>query len=559
MTIPADGRTGSTVGKYRLHEIVGRGGMGVVYRAEHVYIGREVAVKILHEGYGGREESIKRFLREARAASLINHPNIVDVTDFGKASDGTVFFVMELLVGEPLDNILARDRRLDLLRSITICNQLTAALAAAHSKGIIHRDLKPENVMLIPREGRRELIRRVSDESGAHETTERETLFDFVKILDFGVAKVREPESQKGRVTKQGVVFGTPEYMAPETARIGYSDARSDIYALGVMFYEMLTGTVPFVGDNAVDVMMKQVNERVPPMHEVAPNAEITEEAERMILKALAKDPDHRHQSMEEFHRDLQKCYGQLRFRRMIKTPTTAVPSMDASMNTPTPPATAIPLTKKKKVQPGAIPSAIDASGLISVELAAGEGRARMITPKLPGLPLNGAAPILLTKKKARVTQVSSDSDPAAMQVTPLPERVTPPAGLATATPEPRQRVELRVATPPTGQDPVAGGAGEPPKRKRTTLPLGLNEGSGESPTGSVPSPPPLPAHGTQVGGVMISMAPPTRTSISGPIPVPLPLAADRATPKVAIDAQDADEAAWIDAETAPGVTSGSR
>src|SRR5262249_35749407 len=149
--IPADARAGSTVGKYKLREIVGRGGMGVVYRAEHIYIGKEVAVKILHDGYGGREESIKRFLREARAASLIAHPNIVDVTDFGKSNDGTVFFVMEFLQGEPLDAVLSRDRRLDLLRAITIINQAAGALGAAHAKGIVHRDLKPENIMLTPR------------------------------------------------------------------------------------------------------------------------------------------------------------------------------------------------------------------------------------------------------------------------------------------------------------------------------------------------------------------------------------------------------------------------
>ena len=182
------------MGKYKLHEIVGRGGMGVVYRGEHVYIGKEVAVKILHDGYGGREESIKRFLREARAASLINHPNIVDVTDFGKSNDGTVFFVMEFLHGEPLDALMQRERRLELIRAITIVNQIAGALGAAHAKGIVHRDLKPENVMLTKREGRRELIRQITDESGAHTVTEREKAFDFVKILDFGVAKVRDPE-----------------------------------------------------------------------------------------------------------------------------------------------------------------------------------------------------------------------------------------------------------------------------------------------------------------------------------------------------------------------------
>jgi serine/threonine-protein kinase len=317
--IPADARAGTTVGKYKLHEIVGRGGMGVVYRAEHVYIGKEVAVKILHDGYGGREESIKRFLREARAASLINHPNIVDITDFGKSNDGTVFFVMEFLHGEPLDALMQRERRLELIRAITIVNQIAGALGAAHTKGIVHRDLKPENVMLTKREGRRELIRQITDESGLHTVTEREKAFDFVKILDFGVAKVRDPNVSEGRVTQQGVVFGTPEYMAPETARIGVSDPRTDIYALGVIFYEMLTGTIPFSGETAVDVMLKVVSEPVQPPRERAPGAEITPEAEHLIMRALAKDPLKRHQSMEELHEELQRCYGSVRYRRSIE------------------------------------------------------------------------------------------------------------------------------------------------------------------------------------------------------------------------------------------------
>jgi serine/threonine protein kinase len=317
--LPADARAGTTVGKYKLREIIGRGGMGVVYRAEHVYIGKEVAVKILHDGYGGREESIKRFLREARAASLINHPNIVDVTDFGKSNDGTVFFVMEFLKGEPLDAVVQREQRLDLLRSISIVNQIAGALGAAHAKGIVHRDLKPENVMLTRREGRRELIRQISDESGLHTVTEREKAFDFVKILDFGVAKVRDPNAREGRVTQQGIVFGTPEYMAPETARIGVSDPRTDVYALGVIFYEMLTGVVPFSGATAMDVMLKVVSEAVLPPRQRAPSAEITAEAEKLIMKALAKDPERRYQSMEELVEELQSCYGAVRYRRSFE------------------------------------------------------------------------------------------------------------------------------------------------------------------------------------------------------------------------------------------------
>jgi serine/threonine-protein kinase len=383
------------VGKYKLHEIVGRGGMGVVYRGEHVYIGKEVAVKILHDGYGGREESIKRFLREARAASLINHPNIVDITDFGKSNDGTVFFVMEFLHGEPLDALMQRERRLELIRAITIVNQIAGALGAAHAKGIVHRDLKPENVMLTKREGRRELIRQISDESGLHTVTEREKAFDFVKILDFGVAKVRDPNVSEARVTQQGVVFGTPEYMAPETARIGVSDPRTDIYALGVIFYEMLTGTIPFAGETAVDVMLKVVSEPVTPPRDRAPGIEITPEAEQLIMKALSKDPLRRQQSMEELHEELQRCYGSVRYRRSIERSA----------------AEAANPAKRTNAQ---------VSG--SIGTPPGTPQARNDGPS-PGAA--GGPPILLTRKKERPRRTTLplelQADPAAMEKTPPP------------------------------------------------------------------------------------------------------------------------------------------
>jgi serine/threonine protein kinase len=385
------------VGKYKLHEIVGRGGMGVVYRGEHVYIGKEVAVKILHDGYGGREESIKRFLREARAASLINHPNIVDITDFGKSNDGTVFFVMEFLHGEPLDALMQRERRLELIRAITIVNQIAGALGAAHAKGIVHRDLKPENVMLTKREGRRELIRQISDESGLHTVTEREKAFDFVKILDFGVAKVRDPNVSEARVTQQGVVFGTPEYMAPETARIGVSDPRTDIYALGVIFYEMLTGTIPFAGETAVDVMLKVVSEPVTPPRDRAPGIEITPEAEQLIMKALSKDPLRRQQSMEELHEELQRCYGSVRYRRSLERSA----------------AEAASTVKRTHAQ---------ASGTIGTPPG---------TPQVPrdaqsdGAGPAGGTPILLTRKKERPRRTTLplelQADPTALEKTPPP------------------------------------------------------------------------------------------------------------------------------------------
>jgi serine/threonine-protein kinase len=364
--------------------------MGVVYRGEHVYIGKEVAVKILHEGYGGREESIKRFLREARAASLINHPNIVDVTDFGKSNDGTVFFVMELLEGEALDIVLQRDRRLDLMRAITIVNQMAGALGAAHYKGIVHRDLKPENVMLIRREGRRELLRQFMDEQGMHTVSEREKAFDFVKILDFGVAKVRDPDASDRRATQQGVVFGTPEYMAPETARVGISDPRTDIYALGIMFYEMLTGTVPFTGETPVDVMLKVVSQPVIPPRQKAPDIEITPEAERLIMKALSKDPLQRHQTMEELFNDLQQCYGSVRYRRQIEL-------------RPPPP---IPLQKVKRPSGSRTVEGEDASTPANggASTPPSDTTPQETVGAQPAAPSaqSAPAPILLTKKKAR-------------------------------------------------------------------------------------------------------------------------------------------------------------
>jgi eukaryotic-like serine/threonine-protein kinase len=402
--IPADARAGTTLGKYKLHEIVGRGGMGVVYRAEHVYIGKEVAVKILHDGYGGREESIKRFLREARAASLINHPNIVDVTDFGKSNDGTVFFVMELLHGEPLDGLMQREHRLDLLRSITIVSQIAGALGAAHAKGIVHRDLKPENIMLARREGRRELVRQISDESGLHVVTEREKAFDFVKILDFGVAKVRDPNVNEGRVTQQGVVFGTPEYMAPETARIGISDPRTDVYALGVIFYEMLTGGVPFSGETAVDVMLKVVSEPVQSPRERAPGIEITPEAEQLIMKALAKDPQKRQQSMEEFQDELQRCYGSVRYRRSMERNNLAE---------------AIPLARARRM---------------GADQTSGTGLAPPDPPPARSEgngPRAGNAPILLTRRKGRRKTLPMDLRPLEVPAAPggREDLADPPSG----------------------------------------------------------------------------------------------------------------------------------
>lgn len=309
-------RIGTTVGNYHLQKIIGRGGMGTVYSGEHVYIRKKVAVKVLHARYAKFEDAISRFLSEARAASSINHPNIVDVTDFGPLSDGGVYFVMEYLEGTSLEECIEKEGFLPLHRALNITNQIALALAAAHEKNIVHRDLKPENIMLIRKPGRRDVIRSVAgegDEVGY--ITEREDEFDFVKILDFGIAKVIDPDA-KTRQTMHGAVFGTPEYMSPEAARGQDVDLRADVYSVGVILFDMLCGHPPFEADSAAEVLSMQINQPPPSPRATQPGNEITLAAERLLLKALSKNPDMRHQSMDEFRREMQQCFGSVAYKR---------------------------------------------------------------------------------------------------------------------------------------------------------------------------------------------------------------------------------------------------
>ncbi len=308
-------RIGTTIGNYHLLEIIGRGGMGTVYRAEHIFIKKKVAVKILHQRFAKYQDAITRFLREARAASLINHPNIVDVTDFGTLSEGGVYFVMEHLEGESLEDTIEKSGALPLHRALNITNQLSLALAAAHDQQIIHRDLKPENIMLVKRPGRRDIV-RVDPSSAKGYVIEKEEEYDFVKILDFGIAKNHVPDELKGGKTLQGAVFGTPEYMSPEAARGDDVDFRADVYSLGIILFDMVCGRPPFEAEAADDVLRMQVEK--PPMKpsEYAPEQEITPSTDALILKALQKNPDQRQSSMKAFREELQECYGSIVFAR---------------------------------------------------------------------------------------------------------------------------------------------------------------------------------------------------------------------------------------------------
>jgi serine/threonine-protein kinase len=193
---------------------------------------------------------------------------------------------------------------------------MSLALAAAHDKGIIHRDLKPDNIMLIRRPGRRELVRQIETRGSTKYVVEKEGEYDFVKILDFGIAKVLTPDEHGPKQTLAGAVFGTPEYMSPEAARGEEVDERADIYSAAVILFDMITGRPPFEAQAAAEVLAMQINEPPPPARSIAPGLEITEAAERLILRCMSKNPDDRLQSMDAFRDELQECYGSVAFRR---------------------------------------------------------------------------------------------------------------------------------------------------------------------------------------------------------------------------------------------------
>lgn len=258
-------------GRYRLEARIGEGGMGVVYRARHVLIDRVVALKLIRPDLKGETHLRAWMLREARAANRVDHAHIVDIHDIGETEEGELYLVMEYLVGVSLSSEIARGP-FQLSRAVDILEQMCAALARAHDLGVVHRDLKSDNIMLINRGGRK----------------------DSVKILDFGLAHLaRDP-----RLAPKGAVFGTPEYMSPEQARGEEAGPKSDLYALGILFFEMCTGQLPFKSSDRETLLEMQRNAPAPRPRGLRPDVNPT--AEAIILKLLEKD--HRKRFMDAHH-----------------------------------------------------------------------------------------------------------------------------------------------------------------------------------------------------------------------------------------------------------------
>jgi serine/threonine-protein kinase len=267
-------------GRYRIESVIGEGGMGLVYKAIHAALRKPLAIKVLRPEVSKNEQIVARFKQEAQSASQIGNQHIIDISDFGELPDGSTYFVMEFLNGRSL-TLAMEQERISNERTIHIAKQLCMALGAAHENGIVHRDMKPDNVQLIER----------GDDK------------DFVKVLDFGIAKVGGGTS---KLTQAGQVFGTPHYMSPEQCAGTGVDHRTDIYAVGVILYEMATGAVPFDADNLMGILTKHLYENPIPPHELPPPVNVPPALEAVILKCLTKKPELRYQTMGELQDDLE-------------------------------------------------------------------------------------------------------------------------------------------------------------------------------------------------------------------------------------------------------------
>jgi eukaryotic-like serine/threonine-protein kinase len=272
---------GTTIdGRYRVESLLGEGGMGFVYRCRHKVLDRLVAIKILRQDVPRARVVMERFVLEAKAASAIGNAHIVDVLDFGELPDGSTYFVMEFLEGRSLADVMDRERPIAEELIVSLARQIAEGLGAAHVASIVHRDLKPDNVFLVERHGTR----------------------DFVKILDFGIAKIGTAQS---KITRAGEIFGTPHYMAPEQAKGSTVDHRADIYALGVILFELITGHVPFDSETPFGVLTQHISADPPPPS--ALNPRVTPGLEAIVLKCLAKKPEQRYASMTALIEELDR------------------------------------------------------------------------------------------------------------------------------------------------------------------------------------------------------------------------------------------------------------
>jgi serine/threonine-protein kinase len=413
---PQDALIGLKLGEYELRQRIGVGGMGLVYDGIQPLIGKRVAVKVLRPELAAAEEQVARLLAEARAVNAIRHRGIVDIFGFGQVPDGRQYIIMEYLEGIALDAHLAERGRLSVTEALDILDEVLSALGAAHGAGVVHRDLKPSNIFL------------VQQPDGSR----------YVKLLDFGLAKMGLPTGRTAQ-TRTDMVVGTPEYMAPEQARGQPVGPMTDLYALGVVAFEMVTGRLPFTGTSPVDLLMKHVDARPPRPSEFVP--ELSPALDAFILQMLTKDPEARPGSAESLRRQLQ---------RLRETLTQAVaPPAPPKPTAPEPIVQAHPEPPRPPAQPVSPPKVASEPSTDVVGPGARWPLRRLLPVALGGTALVAVVGVVLALR---------EPPPA-----PPPQvNVTPPAPTQPQTPPPTQPAQQNTAqvptvpSNPTPQPPVA-------------------------------------------------------------------------------------------------------
>lgn len=512
-----DPLVGETInGTYLVQERIGGGGMGQVYKAVQLNLDRVVALKLLRPSFADDPVIVQRFHREARACSKLHHPNIIGVTDFGQTADGALFMAMEFVPGRNLLTLLQEEFPLGEARVVHLVAQVLSALADAHEMGIVHRDLKPENVMVESRRDEPELV----------------------KVLDFGVAQIQQPGDGEGRLTQMGFVCGTPNYMSPEQASQQPVDGRSDLYAVGVILYELLTRCHPFDAPSPTEMARAHLVTPPPPMAQRAPPGHpLSSELEALVMRALAKRPEDRFQTAEEMRRALLDC-------PIDETPTAAHPPgrrtvvLPVGGSTParrTPPkstphrespraSAAVPHPAPATPRPGApsrpgTPAPSPASAVPEIDEGAPEGdavedssgpprpgrarptpRARPLEPppdrsKWPILAAVGGA-VAVAAAVFIATNGSAPRTPAdATAARPEPNRSAPSAPSGNAppvSPEPHLATPVRPASD-AGSTPTPTGGSPPAADVKPEPPAPTPEPPPRQPTRPGPQPEPRP------------------------------------------------------------------
>jgi serine/threonine-protein kinase len=413
---------GQRFGNYQAVSLIGEGGMGEVYLAEHPSIGRQVAIKVLRSELGHDEQALARFVNEARAANSIRHPNIIEILDSGVTDNGISYLVMELLQGESLTSRIRRRGRLPSQEAVILANQTASALGAAHAKGIVHRDLKPDNLFVVP------------DATNPG--------LEHIKVLDFGIAKLQTNVNPQHVKTRTGSLMGTPVYMSPEQC-LGTKeiDWRSDIYSLGAILYEMLTGQPPFVSEGFGALLNMHLNQAPLPLRQIEPS--VSPGLDEAVLKMLAKKPEDRFQSMAEVQSCLAAAVGMTpapyAFSNSVLNSAQALQATISApvVSIPTPTGKTLPVPPTVSENSQQVSNTHPVRSRYGLVLAGG-GVAAVIGLVMIGLAgrSNKSAPVPV---------------PAITQVNPAPQPApAPTAPVAPAVPE-AKRVRIHIETSPTG------------------------------------------------------------------------------------------------------------